>query len=631
MAFNLYQAILDNINPQAKKQFAEAGQQIKKSAAPVTQFWQGILEQGKRAVQPTISAIKTAWTQAVQNIKQPPKPKMTLFKDEYTMLGKMKADWLDDDKATELIKERRKDLFWDDTKLNSREVWMLQKMVADNLTAKESIALIKQYRSDLPWKQKAEFEKKYAEGNLLQKWAYNALAFGAGNLETIAKYGGNILDLATFWKAWFWEDVKEMERVTQSPEFQGTASKIGRVLPDVALATSTAGVGTPLITWGKTLWSMALRSGAVGAWFWATQPLLEKWTDVTMWDIAKWWAIWGAIGWAVPLVAPLVSKWLKKAWESLYKTAIKPTAQEAERIIGSEARKLANNAQIQKIQSSKLSPATKAKKIEALTWKAPVLRSDTALKYGISGTEKWIGVKWKAESTKLWRDKIAPAIQNSKAEHNIDDMFKKAEDVISKEKSSLRKQELMEGLQALKEDFVSTGKTKFTTADLQAEKSMLDEFTPTKIFKGKEVAGGYTQVKNTMANIFREQVRDDLWKAWVKNAKELYAEWASLSALEDIGVKWITEGGLKWGFGTFWSTVYDKVATPIKTIWGKTIYRVWDKIEFVWPKWIKNLWDYLKKKWYKVSGDKIINLSKNANNLTSRSLTIPLSSSDRVD
>jgi hypothetical protein len=39
---------------------------------------------------------------------------------------------------------------------------------------------------------------------------------------------------------------------------------------------------------------------------------------------------------------------------------------------------------------------------------------------------------------------------------------------------------------------------------------MLDEFTPTKIFQGKEVSQGYNQVKNTLANIMREQVRMDL-------------------------------------------------------------------------------------------------------------------------
>lgn len=92
----------------------------------------------------------------------------------------------------------------------------------------------------------------------------------------------------------------------------------------------------------------------------------------------------------------------------------------------------------------------------------------------------------------------------------------------------------MEGLEVLKAEFKKTGKTKFTTADLQAEKSMLDKFTQSKIFKGKEVAQGYNQVKNTLANVMRNQVREDLAKTGVKNAKELYRDYANLAELEKI-------------------------------------------------------------------------------------------------
>jgi hypothetical protein len=38
-------------------------------------------------------------------------------------------------------------------------------------------------------------------------------------------------------------------------------------------------------------------------------------------------------------------------------------------------------------------------------------------------------------------------------------------------------------LQALKDDYLRTGKKLFSSKDLQLEKSMLDEFTPAKIFQ----------------------------------------------------------------------------------------------------------------------------------------------------
>lgn len=142
-----------------------------------------------------------------------------------------------------LLKQRRTDLLEGNTTLNPKEQSMLQKMQADNLTAKEATALIKQYRTDIPEKQKADFEKKYAQGNLLQKGAYNALMLGAGATEKVLQYGGNILDFATFGKLGFGEDVKAMQEVTKSHEFDSTARSIGKALPDIALAVSPIGGG----------------------------------------------------------------------------------------------------------------------------------------------------------------------------------------------------------------------------------------------------------------------------------------------------------------------------------------------------------------------------------------------------
>jgi hypothetical protein len=185
-------------------------------------------------------------------------------------------------------------------------------------------------------------------------------------------------------------------------------------------------------------------------------------------------------------------------------------------------------------------------------------------------------------------------LEKSNITHNIDDLFKKTEDIIMQEKSALRKQDLIEWLNALKDDYLKTWKNIFTSADLQAEKSALDEFTPSKIFQWKEVSNWYNQVKNTFANTLRGQVREDLWKTWVTNAKELYRDYANLTELSKIWIKWLTEWGLKWWFGTFWSTLYDKLATPIKTVWWKILYKTWDWLEFIWPKWIKKVWDFLK-------------------------------------
>lgn len=257
------------------------------------------------------------------------KPKMTLFSDEYTMLGKMKADWLSDDESMNLITQRRKDLLNGKVMIDAQEKEMLRKMQADNVSAKEATAMIAQRRKD---KEKEQFNKAYESGNLLQKGAYNFLALWAGNLETIAKYSGNALDFATGWKLGFWEEVKKMEEVTQSPQFQeSTAFKAGTYLPDVALAVSPIWGGYMAgakwmtgLQWANLFskvglknvsqWLMA-RSWVVGAGFWATQPIFEKWSEATVWDIASWAGYW-AVAWAVS--APVFGKAFKYGQAGYY-------------------------------------------------------------------------------------------------------------------------------------------------------------------------------------------------------------------------------------------------------------------------------------------------------------------------
>jgi len=311
-------------------------------------------------------------------------------------------------------------------------------------------------------------------------------------------------------------------------------------------------------------------TGATESWTFAATA---KW-EVKPSDLL----IWAAISSATPLLsawAKYTGIWTKKSGEALYKTAIRENTDEAAQTIKAKARGTT----------------------------LPVTRADTALKYGVQWTEKSIWVQGVRKSDKIFKETIAPALKKSKAIHKIDDIFSNVEKQIAWEKSAIRKQELIDWLKALKEEFKTTGKKTFTTADLQAEKSVLDKFTQSKIFKWKEVADGYNQVKNTLANVMREQVRADLAKTGVKNAKELYRDYANLAELEKIGIKWITEGGKRWGSGTAIMTILDKYLTPVKTIWWNQLYRAWKWIEFVWPKGIKTLGSFLQKWGYKLIGD----------------------------
>lgn len=358
---------------------------------------------------------------------------------------------------------------------------------------------------------------------------------------------------------------------------------IGKWVMNIAAGSVMWGGALKLANKSKLLTQLGLKVGtglpwqiATGAARWATEWL---WFDLAQGKApGSWTIVGGVLGGAMPIVQAwvwLLGKGTKKVWEALYKTAIRPNTDEAWMIIQATA---------------------KGKTL-------PVTRADTALKYGVQGTEKTIGVQWVRKADKIFKETIAPALEKSKATHNIDDIFATVEKQIANTKSVTRKQELMEWLEALKEEFATTGKKVFTTGDLQAEKSALDKFTQTKVFKGKEVADWYNQVKNTLANVMREQVRTDLAKTGVKNAKELYRDYANLAELEKIGIKWITEGGKRWGSGTAIMTILDKYLTPIRTIGGNTLYKAGKSLQFTWPKGIKTLGSFLRKWGYKLVGD----------------------------
>lgn len=89
----------------------------------------------------------------------------------------------------------------------------------------------------------------------------------------------------------------------------------------------TAPIGGGYISWSKWLWSLAFRSWVVWAWFWGTQPIINKWGETTLWDIGYWttigWVTW-AIGWPLvskviaPAIGWVVSK-TGKYWTALIK------------------------------------------------------------------------------------------------------------------------------------------------------------------------------------------------------------------------------------------------------------------------------------------------------------------------
>ena len=91
---------------------------------------------------------------------------------------------LSQDQANELHKKRRNDLLG---KISQKDGEALIKMRDAGLRADEAAKLVKEKRVATP--DTRPLYKKAGEG---------AVNFLAGNLDTVLKYGGNVLDVATF-------------------------------------------------------------------------------------------------------------------------------------------------------------------------------------------------------------------------------------------------------------------------------------------------------------------------------------------------------------------------------------------------------------------------------------------------
>lgn len=262
-----------------------------------------------------------------------------------------------------------------------------------------------------------------------------------------------------------------------------------------------------------------------------------------------------------------------------FQSAITPTTQEAERILSYEAK------------TPFLKRAVGA--FTGATEKAqPITRAKTALERGIAGTEKMVGVQAKRGAEKLWQEEVAPAVEASREIVTKNNLFTPIKKRIANTLEPGKKQALQDAYDAIKEDYKKINNLNLKTA--QKLKSEIDEYTPQKLFKGKDVANEYNSLKHDMADAIRQKTYNA--KDIDVNIKKSYLDYANLKELEKVGVKAISDSGLKGGFGSFWSTMWEKATTPIKTIGGQTLYKVGNVLEFVGNSNIKTFGEFLKSK-----------------------------------
>jgi hypothetical protein len=135
-------------------------------------------------------------------------------------------------------------------------------------------------------------------------------------------------------------------------------------------------------------------------------------------------------------------------------------------------------------------------------------------------------------------------------------------------------------LEALKKDYPAQADRVFNLETAQKIKSGLDEFTPQKLFNGKDVANGYTQVKNMFADWIRKKTYESLKDV---DIKQKYLDWAHLKEISNTGIKARIQAGGLGGFGKFWSSLYQAGAVPLLTKGANMVWKLGDSMVEIKP------------------------------------------------
>ena len=265
----------------------------------------------------------------------PQAPAPTLFWDEKTAYEKMMQDWIPEQEAISVIKERR-DMLWGGIKLNDIEARALKQMASEWLWVQESLQALKEFRTNkqseqkakydaLPWYDKAGLQLVGAwMGAMTTVWSSteNLLWWWAKKLWQWV----NAIWMPELWwalRAW-WESLQQnasqLEQANQQNFWQWTNFESGN-------------------TAGKILWGWAMMvaapwpTGLLGKWAWivpkviawASEGALQAWAmDIAMNKEAnlKNMAIWAWVGGALPIVGAGLSKAKKIISESIPKKMV---------------------------------------------------------------------------------------------------------------------------------------------------------------------------------------------------------------------------------------------------------------------------------------------------------------------
>lgn len=217
----------------------------------------------------------------------------------------------------------------------------------------------------------------------------------------------------------------------------------------------------------------------------------------------------------------------------------------------------------------------------------PTTEANTAARYGLMGTEQEIGVQAGRYMKSIWADKVSPALSQSKGVLDMKKFFDVVEKKIIKDTPELtRRNDLVEGLTALKSEFGKVNKVKLPK--LQAYKEGWANTLPEASWKGKPIASALKEVKKVASDTAREFIL----KNTPDEVKQHYIDYGNLKSIREAGIKSGVGDLAKKSIGRgVWQFIMDKAVTPIATIGGKILYRTGEGLEFIGESGAKTVGD----------------------------------------
>ncbi len=100
---------------------------------------------------------------------------------------------------------------------------------------------------------------------------------------------------------------------------------------------------------------------------------------------------------------------------------------------------------------------------------------------------------------------------------------------------------------------------------------------PAQSYQGKDIAGAFTDVKNTVSDLARKEI----YKALGADGKQAYIDYGNLKSLAEWGQTAMTGSKFKGGTGSWLTAAKDAVLTPVATIGGHVLYKVGQGMEFI--------------------------------------------------